>query len=120
MTATRTLIFSLTVSIVEDLAQDQCSVLSPDAFQCVCSRFAASRAQQGEVVRNACRIVPLEAFQIATEWLQYQVTSPIDPGDTTCKCLCSVLACCQGIRQTATDEWGGLYMEYMVDFFNLT
>lgn len=55
-------------------------------FHGVCSCSTAFRAQQGEVVRSACRIVPLEAFQIAAEWLQYQITSPIDTGDTTCKC----------------------------------
>uniref|UniRef100_A0A8D0ADH2 Exportin 5 n=1 Tax=Sander lucioperca TaxID=283035 RepID=A0A8D0ADH2_SANLU len=33
------------------------------------SFFHSFRAQQGEVVRIACRIVPLEAFQIAAEWL---------------------------------------------------
>lgn len=54
--------------------------------------FTAFRAQQGEVVRIACRIVPLEAFQIAAEWLQYQIASPIDTGDTTCKCSSSILA----------------------------
>lgn len=39
------------------------------------------------MVRSACRIVPMEAFQIAAEWLQYQIASPIDVGDATCKCL---------------------------------
>uniref|UniRef100_A0A4W6DUE1 Exportin-5 n=1 Tax=Lates calcarifer TaxID=8187 RepID=A0A4W6DUE1_LATCA len=61
------------------------------------SFFNSFRAQQGEVVRSACRIVPLEAFQIAAEWLQYQIASPIDIGDTTCKSktaegLCSLLS----------------------------
>uniref|UniRef100_A0A665TXJ9 Exportin-5 n=1 Tax=Echeneis naucrates TaxID=173247 RepID=A0A665TXJ9_ECHNA len=37
------------------------------------SFFNSFRAQQGEVLRSACRIVPLEAFQIAAEWLQYQI-----------------------------------------------
>uniref|UniRef100_A0A671YN45 Exportin-5 n=1 Tax=Sparus aurata TaxID=8175 RepID=A0A671YN45_SPAAU len=57
--------------------------------------FNSFRAQQGEVVRIACRIVPLEAFQIAAEWLQYQIASPIDTGDTTSKSaegLCSLLS----------------------------
>uniref|UniRef100_A0A7N6BN93 Exportin-5 n=1 Tax=Anabas testudineus TaxID=64144 RepID=A0A7N6BN93_ANATE len=59
--------------------------------------FNSFRAQQGEVVRSACRIVPLEAFQIAAEWLQYQIASPIDMGDATCKSktaegLCSILS----------------------------
>ncbi|XP_034537797.1 exportin-5 [Notolabrus celidotus] len=59
------------------------------------SFFNSFRAQQGEVVRIACRIVPLEAFQIASEWLQYQITSPIDTGDITSRTaegLCSLLS----------------------------
>ncbi|GLD65071.1 exportin-5, partial [Lates japonicus] len=59
------------------------------------SFFNSFRAQQGEVVRSACRIVPLEAFQIAAEWLQYQIASPIDIGGTTSKTaegLCSLLS----------------------------
>uniref|UniRef100_A0A674E237 Exportin-5 n=1 Tax=Salmo trutta TaxID=8032 RepID=A0A674E237_SALTR len=63
------------------------------------SFFNSFRAQQGEVVRNACRIVPLEAFQIAAEWLQYQISTPIDigstwrsgEGDLLCG-LCSILS----------------------------
>lgn len=39
------------------------------------SFFPAFRAQQGDVIRHACRIAPLEAFQIAGEWLQYQINS---------------------------------------------
>lgn len=54
-------------------------------FHCFFWCFAAFRAQQGEVLRSACRIVPLEAFRIGAEWLQYQITSPIDTGDTACK-----------------------------------
>ncbi|KAM3862783.1 exportin-5 [Diretmus argenteus] len=59
------------------------------------SFFNSFRAQQGEVVRSACRIVPLEAFQIAAEWLQYQIASPIDTGNTTSKAaegLCSIVS----------------------------
>ncbi|KAM3606596.1 uncharacterized protein V6R79_019308 [Siganus canaliculatus] len=59
------------------------------------SFFHSFRAQQGEVVRSASRIVPLEAFQIAAEWLQYQISSPIDTGDTTSKSaegMCSLLS----------------------------
>lgn len=62
-------------------------MLSHDVFHGLYSCLTAFRAQQGEVVRSACRVVPLEAFQIAAEWLQYQIASPIDTGDTTCKCL---------------------------------
>uniref|UniRef100_A0A674BZX9 Exportin-5 n=1 Tax=Salmo trutta TaxID=8032 RepID=A0A674BZX9_SALTR len=46
------------------------------------SFFNSFRAQQGEAVRNACRVVPLEGFQIAAEWLQYQISTPIDIGTT--------------------------------------
>uniref|UniRef100_A0A7N8YE89 Exportin 5 n=1 Tax=Mastacembelus armatus TaxID=205130 RepID=A0A7N8YE89_9TELE len=59
------------------------------------SFFTSFRAQQGEVVRSASRIVPLEAFQIAAEWLQYQIASPIDVGDTASKTaegLCTALS----------------------------
>lgn len=59
------------------------------------SFFNSFRAQQGEVLRIACRIVPVEAFQIAAEWLQYQISSPIDTGHTTPKTaegLCSLLS----------------------------
>ncbi|XP_034040717.1 exportin-5 isoform X2 [Thalassophryne amazonica] len=59
------------------------------------SFFNAFRAQQGEVVKNACRVVPLEAFQIAAEWLQFQINSPIDTGDATCtnaQGLCSIMS----------------------------
>ncbi|XP_047459747.1 exportin-5 [Mugil cephalus] len=59
------------------------------------SFFNAFRAQQGEVLRHACRLVPLEAFQIAAEWLQYQIASPIDPGDAAPKSaegFCSMLS----------------------------
>ncbi|KAJ8013750.1 hypothetical protein DPEC_G00033030 [Dallia pectoralis] len=57
--------------------------------------FNSFRAQQGEVVRNACRIVPLQAFQIAAEWLQYQISTPIDIGTVVSKTaegLCSILS----------------------------
>lgn len=54
-------------------------------FHCFFWCFAAFRAQQGEVLRSTCRIVPLEAFRIGAEWLQYQITSPIDTGDNACK-----------------------------------
>ncbi|XP_060895808.1 exportin-5 [Labrus mixtus] len=76
------------------------------------SFFNSFRAQQGEVVRSACRIVPLEAFQIAAEWLQYQITSPIDTGDTTSKSaegLCSLLS-------PSVVQWDAMtvFMECMV------
>lgn len=57
--------------------------------------FNSFRAQQGDVLRVASRAVPLEAFQIAAEWLQFQIASPIDTGDATSKStggLCSLLS----------------------------
>ncbi|TKS85625.1 Exportin-5 [Collichthys lucidus] len=76
------------------------------------SFFNSFRAQQGEVVRSACRIVPLEAFRIAAEWLQYQITSPIDTGNTTSKTaegLCSLLS-------PSVVQWDAMtvFMECMV------
>lgn len=49
------------------------------------SCLTAFRAQQGDLVRGACRIAPHEAFQIAAEWLRYEVTTPIDTGGSKCK-----------------------------------
>uniref|UniRef100_A0A3P8V400 Exportin 5 n=1 Tax=Cynoglossus semilaevis TaxID=244447 RepID=A0A3P8V400_CYNSE len=56
--------------------------------------FNAFRGQQGESIRSACRIVPLQAFHIAAEWLRYQISSPIDIGDAkkTAEGLCSLLS----------------------------
>ncbi|XP_029305896.1 exportin-5 [Cottoperca gobio] len=76
------------------------------------SFFNSFRAQQGEVVRITCRIVPLEAFQIAAEWLQYQISSPIDTGTTTSKTaegLCSLLS-------PSVIQWDAMtvFMECMV------
>ncbi|XP_075874583.1 exportin-5 [Nelusetta ayraudi] len=57
--------------------------------------FNPFRAHLGDLVRAASRIAPVQAFQIAAEWLQYQLTRPIDTGDGTSKAsegLCSVLS----------------------------
>ncbi|XP_028325256.1 exportin-5 [Gouania willdenowi] len=57
--------------------------------------FNSFRAQHGEVLRTSCRLVPLEAFQIAAEWLQYQIASPINPGDAASQStegLCSLMS----------------------------
>uniref|UniRef100_A0A8B9JME2 Exportin 5 n=1 Tax=Astyanax mexicanus TaxID=7994 RepID=A0A8B9JME2_ASTMX len=54
--------------------------------------FNAFKAQQGEVVRQACKIAPFEAFQIAAEWLQYQISAPIDAGNAPADGLCTVLS----------------------------
>ncbi|XP_003789268.1 exportin-5 [Otolemur garnettii] len=42
--------------------------------------FNSSRAQQGEVMRLACRLDPKTSFQMAGEWLKYQFSSSIDAG----------------------------------------
>uniref|UniRef100_A0AAY4D984 Exportin-5 n=1 Tax=Denticeps clupeoides TaxID=299321 RepID=A0AAY4D984_9TELE len=59
--------------------------------------FNSFRAQEGEVVRNACRIIPLEAFLISSEWLKYQISQPINTGRPWDSCptgegLCSILS----------------------------
>uniref|UniRef100_A0A8C1Z282 Exportin 5 n=1 Tax=Cyprinus carpio TaxID=7962 RepID=A0A8C1Z282_CYPCA len=65
---------------------------SDEDFNC---SFNSFRAQQGEAVRLACKIVPFEAFRIAREWVQYQICTPIDTGNTTSKTekgVCSALS----------------------------
>ncbi|KAM7318625.1 hypothetical protein ACRRTK_021737 [Alexandromys fortis] len=42
--------------------------------------FNASRAQQGEVLRWVCRLDTKTSFQMAAEWLKYQLSAPIDTG----------------------------------------
>uniref|UniRef100_A0A8C5TPY1 Exportin 5 n=1 Tax=Malurus cyaneus samueli TaxID=2593467 RepID=A0A8C5TPY1_9PASS len=57
--------------------------------------FNSFRAQQGEVMRMACRLDPLTGFQMAGEWLKYQLTAPVDPGPMNSKTgegLCSIFS----------------------------
>uniref|UniRef100_A0A8C4ZEX0 Importin N-terminal domain-containing protein n=1 Tax=Gadus morhua TaxID=8049 RepID=A0A8C4ZEX0_GADMO len=56
------------------------------------SFFNLFRSQQGEVVRSACRLVPMEALGDAAEWLGYQLSSPIITGITNGTWLCSILS----------------------------
>ncbi|XP_021041603.1 exportin-5 [Mus caroli] len=42
--------------------------------------FNSSRAQHGEVVRCVCRLDPKTSFQMAAEWLKYQLSASIDTG----------------------------------------
>ncbi|XP_021073202.1 exportin-5 [Mus pahari] len=42
--------------------------------------FNSSRAQHGEVVRCVCRLDPKTGFQMAAEWLKYQLSASIDTG----------------------------------------
>uniref|UniRef100_A0A8C6UXA7 Exportin 5 n=1 Tax=Neogobius melanostomus TaxID=47308 RepID=A0A8C6UXA7_9GOBI len=69
------------------------------------------RAQQSDMLRLACRMAPLEAFQIAAEWLQFQITSPVDVGDSTTSSggLCSMLS-------PSVTQWDAetIFMECMV------
>ncbi|NXF04708.1 XPO5 protein, partial [Smithornis capensis] len=46
--------------------------------------FNSFRAQQGEVMRMACRLDPRTGFQMAGEWLKYQLTAPVDTGPVNC------------------------------------
>lgn len=58
--------------------------------------FNSSRAQQGEVIRLACRLDPKTSFQMAGEWLKYQLSTSIDPGSmnsgTGESSLCSIFS----------------------------
>ncbi|XP_064412678.1 exportin-5 isoform X2 [Latimeria chalumnae] len=57
--------------------------------------FNSFRAQQGEVMRMACRLAPMTAFNMAGEWLRYQLKAPVDIGDTNSKSgegLCSIFS----------------------------
>lgn len=47
--------------------------------------LAASRAQQGEVMRLACRLDPKTSFHMAGEWLKYQLSTSVDTGSMNCK-----------------------------------
>lgn len=42
--------------------------------------FNSSRAQHGEVVRCVCRLDPKTSFQMAAEWLKYQLSAAVDTG----------------------------------------
>uniref|UniRef100_A0A7M4F0N9 Exportin-5 n=1 Tax=Crocodylus porosus TaxID=8502 RepID=A0A7M4F0N9_CROPO len=57
--------------------------------------FNSFRAQQGEVMRMACRLDPKTGFQMAGEWLKYQLSSPVDIGAMNSKTgegLCSIFS----------------------------
>ncbi|XP_050805968.1 exportin-5 isoform X2 [Gopherus flavomarginatus] len=57
--------------------------------------FNSFRAQQGEVMRMACRLDPRTGFQMAGEWLKYQLASPVDIGPMNSKTgegLCSIFS----------------------------
>ncbi|XP_054885590.1 exportin-5 [Poeciliopsis prolifica] len=59
------------------------------------SFFSTYRSQHGDVLRTISRIVPVEAFHTAAEWLQFQFACPVDPGDATLKTaegLCSLMS----------------------------
>ncbi|KAL2306176.1 hypothetical protein Nmel_004088 [Mimus melanotis] len=62
--------------------------------------FNSFRAQQGEVMRMACRLDPLTGFQMAGEWLKYQLTAPVDTGSVNCRC------CSTRTYQAAVEEHG--------------
>ncbi|XP_038617155.1 exportin-5 isoform X2 [Tachyglossus aculeatus] len=57
--------------------------------------FNSFRAQLGEVMRMACRLDPKTGFQMAGEWLKYQLTAPVEIGPTNSKTgegLCSIFS----------------------------
>ncbi|KAM6461802.1 exportin-5 isoform 3-T3 [Liasis olivaceus] len=55
---------------------------SDEDFNCFFNSF---RAQQGEVIRMACRLDPHTGFQMAGEWLKYQLSLPLDTGTVNSK-----------------------------------
>uniref|UniRef100_A0A673H862 Importin N-terminal domain-containing protein n=1 Tax=Sinocyclocheilus rhinocerous TaxID=307959 RepID=A0A673H862_9TELE len=77
---------------------------SDEDFNC---SFNSFRAQQGEAVRLACKIVPFEAFQIAREWVQYQICTPIDTGNTTCEYSKTEKGLCSALSLTAV-QWDAM------------
>uniref|UniRef100_A0A674I751 Exportin-5 n=1 Tax=Terrapene triunguis TaxID=2587831 RepID=A0A674I751_9SAUR len=58
--------------------------------------FNSFRAQQGEVMRMACRLDPRTGFQMAGEWLKYQLAAAVDIGPMNSQnellCLCSIFS----------------------------
>ncbi|XP_039198691.1 exportin-5 isoform X2 [Crotalus tigris] len=55
---------------------------SDEDFNCFFNSF---RAQQGDVIRMACRLDPNTGFQMAGEWLKYQLSLPVDTGTVNSK-----------------------------------
>ncbi|KAJ7340919.1 hypothetical protein JRQ81_004206 [Phrynocephalus forsythii] len=55
---------------------------SDEDFNCFFNSF---RSQQGEVIRTACRLDPRTGFQMAGEWLKYQVSTPVETGPMNSK-----------------------------------
>ncbi|KAH0622594.1 hypothetical protein JD844_025015 [Phrynosoma platyrhinos] len=55
---------------------------SDEDFNCFFNSF---RAQQGSVIRMACRLDPRTGFQMAGEWLKYQLSTPVETGPTNSK-----------------------------------
>ncbi|XP_043916295.1 exportin-5 isoform X2 [Protopterus annectens] len=57
--------------------------------------FNAFRAQQGEVIRMACKLLPMTAFEMAAELLRSQLRLSIEVGSTNSKAgegLCSIFS----------------------------
>lgn len=38
----------------------------------------------GDVMRAACRLDPAAGFRLAEEWLQFQLSAPVEPGLNCC------------------------------------
>ncbi|KAG8123442.1 hypothetical protein E2320_018888 [Naja naja] len=55
---------------------------SDEDFNCFFNSF---RAQQGDVIRMACRLDPHTGFQMAGEWLKFQLSLPLDTGTVNSK-----------------------------------
>ncbi|KAG9464895.1 hypothetical protein GDO78_019239 [Eleutherodactylus coqui] len=59
------------------------------------SCFNCFKALIGDVIRAACRLDPFSGFHLADEWLQFQLSAPVDPGMNCSNAgdgLCSLLS----------------------------
>ncbi|XP_072266143.1 exportin-5-like [Pyxicephalus adspersus] len=57
--------------------------------------FNYFKAMMGDVMRQACRLIPHASFRMAAEWLQCQLSAPLDPGPNSSKAgegLCTLLS----------------------------
>ncbi|PIN88319.1 hypothetical protein AB205_0198680 [Aquarana catesbeiana] len=57
--------------------------------------FNYFKAMMGDVMRRACRLNPHASFHMAAEWLQFQLSAPLDPGPNSSKAgegLCTLLS----------------------------
>ncbi|KAM5163438.1 exportin-5 [Mantella aurantiaca] len=71
------------------------SRLDFDSDEDFVSFFNYFKAMMGDVMRQACRLNPHASFRMAAEWLQFQLSAPLDPGPNSSKAgegLCTLLS----------------------------